>query len=82
VLGSDKPEQRDYKHDLRSLRRHIEAKGEVKKSKRVEGVSEPVNYKRENKPNRQSDEHQLFGSLPMFFSPGSICTHTSPLNIK
>jgi hypothetical protein len=57
VLGLDEPEQRDYKRDLRTLRCHIEAKGEVEKSKSVERASKPVNYKREKKPNRQSDKH-------------------------
>jgi hypothetical protein len=78
MLGPDEPEQGDYKNDFRTLCGHIEAKRKIEKSKLVEPVSMPVNKKGKNKPNYQSDEHQLSGSSPMFLSVGSICIHTSP----
>jgi hypothetical protein len=82
MLGSDKTEQGNYKNYFRTLCCHVEAKRKIEKSERVERASIPVNYKRKDKPYRQSDEHQLSGSGPMFLSPGSICIHTSPFKVK
>ncbi len=79
MLCFDEPEQGDYKNDFRTLCCHVETKRKIEKSEYVERVSIPVNYKRKNKPYRQSDEHQLSGSLPMLLSPGSICIHNIPL---